>query len=78
MDIGAYVLTIEDGREYLELTDQEGWSNIIQCGTTVVMNVIMTQMTQEVYERSVTRCKCPFCNCRDGLKGNDGKSSVTW
>jgi hypothetical protein len=44
MDIGAFVLTIDDGREYLQLTDEEGWMSTVQRGTTIIMSVIMTQL----------------------------------
>ena len=60
MDIGAFVLTIDDDREHLQLTDQELWANTIQSGMTIVMSVIMTQ---NVYEENPTKYKCPCCYC---------------
>jgi hypothetical protein len=35
MDIGAFVLTIDDGREHLQLANQEGWSRTIRGGMTL-------------------------------------------
>jgi len=75
MDIGAFVLTIDDGREYLQLTDQEGWMNTIRVGMTIVMSIIMSQ---DVRERTSTKYQCPFCDCWNKLKGNNGKSSIDW
>ena len=75
MDIGAFVLTINDDREHLQLTDQEGWANTIQSGMTIVMSAIMTQ---KVYEETPTKYKCLFCNCWNSLKGNNGKSMIHW
>ena len=72
MDIGAYILTIDDGREHLQLTDQEGWASTIQCGMTIVMNIVMSQW----FNRAIY--KCPFCECWNSLKGNNGKSSIDW
>ena len=41
MNIGAFILTIDDGREHLQLRDQEGWSSIIRGGMTIVMSMIV-------------------------------------
>ena len=73
MDIGAFILTIDDGREYLQLTDEE-WTNTVQSGMTIIMSVIMTQD----YETTSTKYQCPFCNCWNSLNGNNGKSSINW
>jgi ribosomal protein L37AE/L43A len=54
-NIGAYDLTIDDGREQRQLTNQEEWSNAVQRGTTIVMRVVMVQQTNE------KKYKCPFC-----------------
>jgi hypothetical protein len=76
MDIGAFVLSIDDGREHLQLTDQERWMSNVQCGITIVMSVIMTQ---EVSELTLTKYQCPFCDCWNRLKvKNNGKSSIDW
>jgi hypothetical protein len=75
MDIGAFVLTIDDGREHLQLTDQEGWTSTIQGGMTIVMSV---GIAQEVYERTPTKYTCPFCRCHNRLKENNWKSSIEW
>ena len=74
MDIGSFVLTIDDGSEHLQLTEQEEWASSIQSGMTIVMSVVMTQGVyawQEEYQ-------CLFCKCRNNLKGNNGKSSIDW
>jgi hypothetical protein len=75
MDIGAFVLTVDDGREHMQLTDQEEWTSTIRGGMIIVMSVIMTQ---EVYERTLTKYKCPFCHCRNRVKRYNGKWSIDW
>jgi len=76
MAIGAFVLTIDDGREHLQLRDQEGWMSTVQCGITIVMSVIMTQ---GIYELTLMKYQCLFCDCWNRLKvGNNGKSSIDW
>ena len=75
MDIGAFVLTIDDGREHLQLTDQEDWSSTIRGGVTIIMSIIMSQ---EVIEATPTKYQCPFCDCWNKLRGNNGKSSIDW
>jgi hypothetical protein len=75
MDIGAFVLSIDDGREYHELTDQEGWISTIQGGITIVMSIIMTE---KVYKQTPKEYRCPFCDCWNTLKGNNGTSSIDW
>ena len=47
MNIGAYDLNIDDGREQRQLSTQEEWSNVVQRGTTIVMRVVMIQQTEE-------------------------------
>jgi hypothetical protein len=74
MDIGAFVLTIDDGREHLQLTDQEGWTSTIQCGMTIVMSIVMTQ--QSYFWEETYHYKCPFCECWNSLQGN--KSWIDW
>jgi hypothetical protein len=74
MDIGAFVLTIDNDREHLQLTDQEGWMTI-RSGMTIVMSIIMSQ---EVRERTPTKYQCPFCDFWNKLEGNNGKSSIDW
>ena len=75
MDIGAFVLTIDDGREHFQLTDQDGWTSTIRGGITIVMSVMMTQ---EVYKTTLTKYHCPFRDCWNELNGNTGKSSMNW
>jgi len=72
MDIGAYELSIDDGKERLQLTTQQSWSSIVQHGTTVVMSVIMAQ---RAYQK---KYKCPCCDCWNILKGNYGQSRIDW
>jgi hypothetical protein len=71
MNIGAYDLIIDDGREQRQLTNQEEWSNVVQRGTTIVMRVVMVQQTDE------KKYKCPLCtfwNLQEGY----GHSSIDW
>jgi len=74
-DIGAFVLAIHNGREYFQLTGQDGWERTIQSGMTIVMSVIMTE---EVYEAAPTKYECLFCECWNKLKGDNGQSSIDW
>jgi hypothetical protein len=74
MDIGAFVLTIDNGRKHLELTDQE-WTSTIQGGMTIVMSIIMTQ---NIYEKTPREYRCLFCHCWNKLKGTNGKASIYW
>ena len=75
MDIGAFVLTIDDGREHVRLIDQEGWTSTIRDGMTIVMSVIMTQRGDK---RTRTKYQCPFCDFWNKLKGNNGESCMNW
>lgn len=61
-NIGAYVLTIDDGREQRQLTNEEEWSSVVQRGTTIVMSaVMMVQQTDEKTDEKKLEYKCPFC-----------------
>jgi hypothetical protein len=65
-NIGAYDLTVDDGREERLITNQEEWSGVVQRGTTIVMSVVMLQQTDE------EKYKCPFCsfwNCHELEEG---------
>jgi len=73
MDIGAFVVAIDKGREHIQLKDEERWARTIQSGMTIVMSVIMTQ---EVYHITPTEYECPFCECWNNLKGDNGQSSI--
>jgi hypothetical protein len=74
MDIGAFFLTIDDGRGHKQLTDQEGWTSTIQRGTTIVMRAMLAQ----VDAMTPRRYRCPFCDCQNRLEGNHGNSSIDW
>ncbi|KDR68142.1 hypothetical protein GALMADRAFT_161217 [Galerina marginata CBS 339.88] len=63
MNIGAYILSIDDGDEGIQLIDSDAWSNVVGHGTTVVMSIVMRQ---EFAERQY---KCPFCYNWNALKG---------
>ncbi|KIM42531.1 hypothetical protein M413DRAFT_444254 [Hebeloma cylindrosporum] len=69
MDISALVLTVDDGREPLQLTDEEGWMNNVQSGMTIVMSVIMLQHTFSRDETIETKYQCPFCDCWNRMNG---------
>ena len=75
MDIGAFVLTIDDGGEHVQLTDQEVWTSTIRGGMTIVMSVIMTQQGDK---KTPKKYQCPFCDSWTKSKGNNGKSSIDW
>ena len=72
MDIGAYILSIDDGKEGFELMDQDGWSSLVQRGTTVVMSVVMGQPIEWA------QYKCPFCDIWNKLKEHGRQSSINW
>ncbi|KAF8147889.1 hypothetical protein B0H34DRAFT_738642 [Crassisporium funariophilum] len=63
MDIGAYILSIDDGDEGIQLMSPDIWSNVVQHGTTVTMSIVMRQ---EFVER---KYKCPFCIKWNALRG---------
>ena len=68
MDIDAFVQTIDDGREHLQLTDQEKWTSTIRGGMTIIMSIVVSQLFQQ------TKGRCPFCVCWNSMKGNDEMS----
>ena len=70
MNIGAYNLNIDDGREERQLTNQEEWSSVVQRGTTIVMRVVMMQQTDE------KKYKCPFCGFWNKQEEDYGHPSV--
>jgi len=72
MNLNAYVLTIDDGRQLLQVTDQEGWSRIVERNMTIVMSIIMTQAAFR------KKYQCPFCDVWNRLKDNDEQSSMDW
>ena len=72
MNIGAYDLIIDDGREQRQLTNHEDWSNVIQHGTTIVMRVVMVQETDE------EKYKCPFCAFWNWQQEGYGQFSIDW
>lgn len=55
MDIGAYHLSIDNGKEERQLTD-DNWSSAVQYGTAIVMSVVMTHIVDS------ERYNCPFCD----------------
>ena len=67
MDIGAFVLTIDDGREHIQLTDQEGCTSTIRGGMTIVMSIIMRQ---EADNTTPTKYQCLFGDCWNKLRRN--------
>ena len=71
MDTDAYVLTIDDGRRVLKVTDQGVWSNLVERDTTIVMNIIITQRTHR------KKHQCPFCGVWSRLKENY-EQSINW
>jgi len=62
-------------KEYVQFTDQEGWTSTVQSGMTIVMSVVITQ---EAKETTATKYQCPFCDCLNSLKVNNGKASIDW
>jgi hypothetical protein len=72
MDIGAYDLSIDDGREECQLTNQDEWSSTVQHGTTIVMSVIMAHIVDS------ERYNCPFCDSWNELRKDSWRSSIKW
>ena len=72
MDIGQFFLTNDDGREYLQSTDQEGWESNIQCAMTIVVCKCYHD-TDGLWDDTM-KYQCPFCECWNSLKENKGKS----
>jgi len=72
MNIGAYNLNIDDGREQNQLTNQEEWSSVVQRDTSIVMRVVMVQQTDE------KKYKCPFCEFWNKQEEYGQSSIVNW
>jgi len=71
MDVGAYDLGIDDGKE-LQLMNQEEWPRVVQCDTTIIMSIVITQLA---YHK---KYQCPLCDFWNVLNGNHGGSSIDW
>ena len=78
-NIGAYVLTIDDGREQRQLTNEEEWSSVVQRGTTIVMSaVMMVQQTDEKTDEKKLEYKCPFCAFWNWQEEGNGQLIDWW
>jgi len=72
MKIGAYDLTVDNGRTQHQLINQEEWSSNVQRGTTIVMRVVMMQQTDE------KKYRCPFCEFWNKQEEDRGQAWIDW
>ena len=72
MDIGAYDLAIDDGRQGLQITNDVEWSRV-QPGTTIVMSIILSKprLRQRKYQ-------CPSCKIWNEVDEIVGRSALDW
>ena len=68
---GAYELAIYNGRETLEITDQNVWSRI-ECNMTIFMNIVLLWSSDNNWRR------CPACHTSHCPRDNSGKFIVDW
>ena len=71
VDFGAYELAIYNGRETLEITDQDMWSSI-ECDMTIFMNTVLLQSSDKDWR------ECPVCHTWNYPRDNFGKLVVDW
>ena len=64
-------MTIYNGRETLEITDQDAWSSI-ECDTTIFMNVVLLGSSDKDWR------ECPVCRTRYYPRDNSGKFAFDW
>ena len=72
MDIGRYDLSIDDGRQVLQITNDVEWSRV-HPGTTVVMSIILSK--PRVRQREY---RCPFCKVWNEVNGISEHSALDW
>ncbi|KIM34609.1 hypothetical protein M413DRAFT_33160 [Hebeloma cylindrosporum] len=72
MDIGAYDLCIDDGKEEQHLTKRDNfkWASIVQHGTTIVMSAVMAHIVDS------ERHNCPFCDSWNEVTKDLGRASI--
>ena len=71
VDLGAYELAIDNGKQTVEITDQNAWSRI-ECGMTIVMNITVVRMAYKDWR------KCPVCRARNYPRDNSEKFTIDW
>ena len=64
-------MAIYNGRETLEITDQDAWSSI-ECGTTIFMNIVLVRSNYEDWH------KCPLCYTKNDPQKISGKFALDW
>ena len=71
VEFGAYELAIYNGRETLEITDQDMWSSI-ECNMTIFMNIVLLRSSHKDWR------ECPVCRTRNYPQDSPGKFVVDW
>ena len=71
VDLGAYDLAIDNGRETLEITGQDAWSSI-ERGTTIFMNIVLVRPSYKNW------CECPICHTRNYLRDDSERFIIDW
>ena len=71
VDLGVYELAVYDGRETLEIANQDVWSSI-ECGMTIFMNIALIRSSYVDWR------KCPVCHTNNYCRDNTGKFALDW
>ena len=71
VDLGAYELAINNGRETLEITDQNAWSRI-ESDMTIFMNIAVVRLPSKDCRQ------CPVCHARNYPRDNSEKFIIDW
>ena len=71
IDQGVYELAIYDGRETLEIADQDVWSSI-ECGMTIFMSITLLRSAHKDWR------ECPVCHLRSRLRDSSEKFIIHW
>ena len=64
-------MAIYNGRQTLEITDQDAWSSI-ECDMTIFMNIVLLRSSHKDWR------ECPVCGTRNYPRDNSGKLVVDW
>ena len=64
-------MAIYNGRETLEITDQDAWSSI-ECDMTIFMNIVLLRSSRKDWR------ECPVCRTRNYPRDDSGKFVADW
>ena len=72
VDQGVYELAIDDGRQSLEIANEDVWSSI-ECGTTVFMSLALLQAGHKARWH-----ECPVCFVKNHLRNSSENFITDW